>query len=113
MVEPENGLSRVARRLDEAFPTWDMLKQQIFRVFASPNQAYQVLSRVLSARQGKKELLDYVQELRTPIAVIQLEPLPEMVLVTIFMEGLRTGVARKRKHSGYTPPPLRRLRILC
>ena len=25
---------------------------------------------------------------------MQLDPLPEMVLVTIFMEGLRTGVAR-------------------
>ena len=25
---------------------------------------------------------------------MQLDPLPEMVLITIFMEGLRTGVAR-------------------
>ena len=50
-------------------------------------------SRFLSALQGKKELSDYVQELRTLIAAIQLDPLSEMVLVTIFMEGLRTGVA--------------------
>ena len=70
--------------VDEAFPTWDLLKQQIYRV----------RSRSLSARQGKKELSDYVQELRTLIASLQLDPLPEMVLVTIFMEGLRTGVAQ-------------------
>ena len=49
-------------------------------------------SRFLSARQGKKELSDYGQELRTLIAAMQLESLPEMVLVTIFMKGLRTGV---------------------
>ena len=79
--------------VDEAFHAWDLLKQQISRVFARPNQAYRVRSRFLSALQGKKELSDYVQELRTLIAAIQLDPLSEMVLVTIFMEGLRTGVA--------------------
>ena len=67
-------------------------------------------SRFLSVRQGKKEPYDYGQELRTVVAAMQLDPLPEMVLVTIFMEGLRTGVARTEV-SGYTPPPSRRLWI--
>ena len=51
-------------------------------------------SRFLSARQGKKELSDYVQELKTLIAALQLDPLPEMDLITIFMESLHTGVAQ-------------------
>ena len=51
--------------IDEAFPIWDLLKQQISRVLGPSNQAYRVRSRFLSARQGKKELSDYVQELRT------------------------------------------------
>ena len=51
-------------------------------------------SRFFFSRRGKKELSDYVQELRTLLAAMQLDPLPEEVRVTIFMEGLRTGVAR-------------------
>ena len=51
-------------------------------------------SRFLSARQSKEELSDYVQELRTLIAAMQIDPLTEMDLVNSFMEGLLTGVAR-------------------
>eukprot|EP00644_Phytophthora_capsici_P010107 jgi/Phyca11/50654/gw1.41.308.1 len=80
--------------VDAAFPTWDQLKQQLVRVFAPPNQAYRIRSKFLATRQGKKELMDYVQELRTLIAGMASSPLPEAVAVTVFMEGLRTGAAR-------------------
>ena len=80
--------------VDLAFPTWESLKSQLVQVFSPPNQAYRVRSRSLSTRQGKNELTYYVQELRTIMAAMQSDPLPEAVHVTIFMEGLRTGVAR-------------------
>jgi len=80
--------------VDIAFPSWDELKRRLLRVFSPPNQAYRVRSRFLSTRQGKKELVDFVQELRTLIAGTTADPLPEVVTVTVFMEGLRTGVAR-------------------
>ncbi|KAI9981181.1 hypothetical protein PInf_010866 [Phytophthora infestans] len=80
--------------VDAAFPTWDQLKQQLSRVFTPPNQAYRIRSKYLATRQGKKELLDYVQELRTLIAGMAADPLPELVSVTVFMEGLRVSAAR-------------------
>ncbi|KAK1936741.1 hypothetical protein P3T76_010176 [Phytophthora citrophthora] len=80
--------------VESAFPTWGELKAKLTQVFAPPNQAYRVRSRFLACRQGKKDLVDYVQELRTLIAGMAADPLPEVVAVTVFMEGLRAGVAR-------------------
>ncbi|KAG3243148.1 hypothetical protein PI124_g12022 [Phytophthora idaei] len=80
--------------VDAAFPTWAQLKQQLSRMFAPPNQAYRIRSRFLAARQGMKELLGYVQELRVLIAGTTADPLPEAVTLTVFMEGLRTSAAR-------------------
>eukprot|EP00644_Phytophthora_capsici_P009581 jgi/Phyca11/71495/gw1.13.810.1 len=80
--------------VDAAFLTWDQLKQQLVHVFAPPNQAYRIRSKFLATRQGKKELMDYVQELRTLIAGMASSPLPEAVAVTVFMGGLRAGADR-------------------
>ncbi|KAG3231132.1 hypothetical protein PI124_g23773 [Phytophthora idaei] len=60
--------------VDAAFPSWAQLKQQLSRMFAQPNQAYRIRSRFLATRQGKKELLDYVQELRALIAATAADP---------------------------------------
>ncbi|CEG45142.1 Retrotransposon gag domain [Plasmopara halstedii] len=54
--------------VEAPFPTWKQLKRQLLRMFSPPNQVYCVTTRFLAARQGKKEYVDFVQELRTLIA---------------------------------------------
>ena len=80
--------------VDLTFPTWDSLKLDLLRVFLPPNQVYLVRSRFISIRQGKNEITDYVQALRTLMANMQSDPLPETVYVTVSMEGFRNGVPR-------------------
>ncbi|CEG48403.1 Retrotransposon gag domain [Plasmopara halstedii] len=70
------------------------LELQLSRVFSPPNQAYRVRARFLAARQGNNELVDFVQEMRFLITGMAADPLPEAVTMTVFMEGLRTGLAR-------------------
>ncbi|KAG3116100.1 hypothetical protein PI124_g23337 [Phytophthora idaei] len=62
-------------------------------MFEPLNQAYRVRSKFLATRQGKNELVDFVQELRALIAGMAADPLPEAATGTMFMEELRTSAA--------------------
>ncbi|KAJ0398291.1 hypothetical protein ATCC90586_007232 [Pythium insidiosum] len=53
------------------------------------------LYEFVSARQGKRELYEFVQELRQLRACMAADPLPEEVMVTVFMNGLALGEARR------------------
>ncbi|OWZ04614.1 reverse transcriptase [Phytophthora megakarya] len=90
--ERMSGLSR-ASSVDGTFPTWDELKEKLSVVFLPPNHVYRVRSRFLVCRQDKKNLLNFVQGLRTLIAGMFADSLPEAVTTTGFMDGLRTSVA--------------------
>ena len=56
-------------------------------VFAPPNQAYRVRSCFMASRQGKKELSDYVQELRTLLVAMRLDHLPKAVILLRRFDG--------------------------
>ncbi|KAI9989078.1 hypothetical protein PInf_022811 [Phytophthora infestans] len=51
-------------------------------------------SRFLACKQGKRELQKYAQEMRTLVASLAGNPLPEDVKTTVFMDGLMVGPAR-------------------
>ena len=74
--------------IDDAFPSWDSLKQQLTSMFAPPDQTFRVRSRLIATRQGKRTLGDYVQELRTLVAAMLQDPVQEAMVVTILWEVL-------------------------
>lgn len=77
-----------------AFPNWEQLKADLVKTFLPPNAAFRQRSKFLACKQGKKELHEYVQELRVLVAKMASDPLPEAVKITVFMEGLRPGPSK-------------------
>lgn len=77
-----------------AFPSWDAFARQIREVFLPPNSQLEIRARLLSCKQGNRQLHDYVHELRYLRAALVSDPLSETTLVTVFLEGLRQGRAR-------------------
>ncbi|POM58772.1 Gag protein [Phytophthora palmivora] len=51
-------------------------------------------SRFLACKQGKRELHEYIQEMRVLAVSLVGDPLPEHIKVTVFMDGLKVGPSR-------------------
>ncbi|CEG50062.1 Retrotransposon gag domain [Plasmopara halstedii] len=80
--------------VEAAFSSWTEPKMQLLKVVSTANQDYRMRSHFFAVRRGKKELMDFVKELRTLIVGIAADPLPEAVTVTVFVEGLSSGMAK-------------------
>ncbi|POM75890.1 Gag protein [Phytophthora palmivora] len=62
--------------------------------FLPANYEYRQRSRFLACKQGKRELHEYIQEMRVLAASLVGNPLPEHIKVTVFMDGLKVGPSR-------------------
>ncbi|POM74601.1 Gag protein, partial [Phytophthora palmivora] len=71
------------------FTTWAQLCQQLRAAFLPANYEYRQRSRFLACKQGKRELHEYIQEMRVLAASPVGNPLPEHIKVTVFMDGLK------------------------
>ncbi|POM60117.1 Gag protein [Phytophthora palmivora] len=76
------------------FTTWTQLCEQLRAVFLLSNYEYYQRSRFLACKQGKRELHEYIQEMRVLAASLVGNPLPEHINVTVFMDGLKVGPSR-------------------
>ncbi|POM66727.1 Gag protein [Phytophthora palmivora] len=76
------------------FTTWAQLCQQLRAAFLPANYEYRQRSRFLACKQGKRELHEYIQEMRVLAASLVGNPLPEHIKVTVFMDGLKVGPSR-------------------
>ncbi|POM77854.1 LOW QUALITY PROTEIN: Gag protein, partial [Phytophthora palmivora] len=76
------------------FTTWAQLCQQLRAAFLPANYEYHQPSRFLACKQGKRELHEYIQEMRVLAASLVGNPLPEHIKVTVFMDSLKVGPSR-------------------
>ena len=78
-----------------AFPTWVIFKETIRAMYQPPNNEVFLQARFFGARQAKRSLQEYVQEMRSLSASITVGPIPEHIKVPTFMNGLRHGPSRQ------------------
>uniref|UniRef100_H3GDT4 CCHC-type domain-containing protein n=1 Tax=Phytophthora ramorum TaxID=164328 RepID=H3GDT4_PHYRM len=76
------------------FASWEQLCERLRAAFLPANDEFRQRSRFLACRQGKRELYEYVQEMRTLASSLVGNPLLEDVKTTVFMDGLKVGPAR-------------------
>ncbi|POM69526.1 Pol protein [Phytophthora palmivora] len=60
------------------------------------NYEYRQRSRFVACKQGKRELHEYIQEMRVLAASLVGNPLSEHIKVTVFVDGLKVGPSRTR-----------------
>uniref|UniRef100_H3GXG2 Reverse transcriptase/retrotransposon-derived protein RNase H-like domain-containing protein n=1 Tax=Phytophthora ramorum TaxID=164328 RepID=H3GXG2_PHYRM len=78
------------------FASWAQLCEQLRAAFLPANYEYRQRSRFLACKQGRRELHEYIQEMRELTASLVGNPLHEHIKVTVFMDGLRVGPARTK-----------------
>ena len=79
----------------KAFPSWAIFKDKIRAMYQPPNNEVLLQARFFGARQAKRSLQEYVQEMRSLSASITVGPIPEHIKVPTFMNGLRHGPSRQ------------------
>ena len=77
----------------EAFPSWAIFKTKIRNMYQLPNNEVLLQARFFGARQAKRSLQEYVQEMRSLSASITVGPIPEHIKVPTFMNGLERTTA--------------------
>uniref|UniRef100_H3H624 Retrotransposon gag domain-containing protein n=1 Tax=Phytophthora ramorum TaxID=164328 RepID=H3H624_PHYRM len=76
------------------FASWAQLCEKLRAAFLPANYEYRQRSRFLACKQGRRELHEYIQEMRELTASLVGNPLHEHIKVTVFVDGLRVGSAR-------------------
>ncbi|POM58195.1 Gag protein [Phytophthora palmivora] len=76
------------------FTTWAQLCEQLRAAFFPVNYEYRQCSSFLACKQGKRELHEYIQEMRVLAASLVRNLLPEHIKATVFMDGLKVGPSR-------------------
>ncbi|CAI5717055.1 unnamed protein product [Peronospora effusa] len=79
----------------DAFPSWAIFKATFRAIYQPPNNEVLLQARFFGARQPKRSLQEFVKEMRSLSASIDVGPIPERIKVATFMNGLRHGSSRQ------------------
>ncbi|CAI5725239.1 unnamed protein product [Peronospora effusa] len=79
----------------DAFLSWAIFKSKIRAMYQPPNNKVLLMARFFGARQAKRSLQEFVQEMRSLSASMNGKPIPERIKVATFMNGLRHGPSRQ------------------
>lgn len=85
----------------KCFPTFDNFKKLLELAFQPPKCEFRMKSQLLDAKQGNKNLYEYIQEMRYLISGIVKNPVDQNTLVSIFMKGLKAGPVRNQLFREY------------
>ena len=76
------------------FQSWATLVAAVKAVFQPPNVAHRQRAAFLASSQGDREIYAYVQELPQLRASMAANAIAEDVMVTVFMDNMRSGPAK-------------------
>ncbi|TYZ58232.1 hypothetical protein PybrP1_006423 [[Pythium] brassicae (nom. inval.)] len=79
----------------DAFETYDEFRTKFKTQFQPPNNEELLQGHFFALTQVEISLDSYVQEMRSLVAAITINPLPESVEVPAFLNGLDPGPARQ------------------
>ncbi|CAI5714552.1 unnamed protein product [Peronospora effusa] len=79
----------------DAFPSWTIFKAKIRAMYHPPKNEVLLMALFFGARQAKRFLQEFVQEMRSLSASINVEPIPERIKVATLMNGLRHDPSRQ------------------
>ncbi|ETI40888.1 hypothetical protein F443_13818 [Phytophthora nicotianae P1569] len=80
------------------FTSWPQLCEQLRAAFLSANYKYRQRSRFLSCKQGKRELHEYIQEMRELTASLVGDPLYEHIKSSNLEETIQVALQEEYSH---------------
>ena len=83
------------------FDTFAGLANELKMVFQPPKSEFRARVQFLSMKQGKMDLLTYVQQLRSYASLIVNDRIDETTQVSIFLQGLKEGPVRNELFRRY------------
>ena len=76
------------------FGSFAVFKSLLSQSFEPPRAEFRTLTELLKVKQGKRDVHTYAQHVRYLASCMVANPIPDFVLITVFLQGLTDGPVR-------------------